>query len=119
MTRASNTRNSDVVSVHLESEVLESVGVADSLVRVGLSESQDAGVLVSAAVVLDNTLADLGNVQKAVQKVRGPVKVGRPVGDIVAEHAHALKRTAEDVRAVADYGLGGGVGSAPVAGPVF
>lgn len=116
--RASNTRDSDIVSIDLESEVLQSVGVANSLVGVGLSESQDAGVLVCAAVVLDDALTDLGDVEQAVQKVRGPVEVGGAVGDVVAEHAHALQRTAEDVGAVADHRLGRGVGSAPVAGPV-
>lgn len=97
MARASNARNSDVVRIDLESKVLKGVGVSDGLVGVGFCESQDAGVLVCAAVVLDDALADLGDVQKPVQKVRGPVEVGRAVGHVVAEHAHALQRTAEDV----------------------
>jgi hypothetical protein len=37
MTGTPNTRNRDIVSVDLESKILESVGVADSLVRVGFS----------------------------------------------------------------------------------
>jgi hypothetical protein len=36
MTGTPNTRNRDIVSVDLESKILESVGVADSLVRVGI-----------------------------------------------------------------------------------
>ena len=107
------------MSVNLKSEVLQSVGVADSLCGVGFSKSKDTGVLVCAAVVLNNALSDLGDVEKTVKKVRGPVEVGCTVGNIVAEHAHALQRTAEDVTAVADHCLRGGVGSAPVAGPVW
>ena len=68
MPRAPNTRDSNVVRVDLESEVLESVRVANSLSRVGLCKGKDTGVLVGAAVVLDDSLADLGDVQKAVQK---------------------------------------------------
>ena len=93
MPRAPNTRNSNVMRVDLESEVLESVRVAYSLSRVGLRKGKDTGVLVGAAVVLDDSLADLGDVQKAVQKVGCPVEVGGAVGDVVSEHAHALQGT--------------------------
>jgi hypothetical protein len=105
MPRAPNTRNSDVVRVDLESEVLESVRVADSLSRAGLRKGKDTGVLVGAAVVLDNTLANLGDVQKAMQKVGCPVEVCGAVGDVVSKHAHALQGTAENIRGVADHSL--------------
>ena len=118
MPRTPNTRNSDIVRVDLESEVLESVRVANSLSGVGLRKGKDTGVLVGAAVVLDDALADLGDVQEAVQKVGCPVEVCGAVGDVVSEHAHALQGTAEDIRGVADHGLGRRVGAAPVTGPV-
>jgi hypothetical protein len=118
MARASDARHSNVVSVDLESEILKGVWVTDGFAGVGLGESEDAGVLWRVAVVLDDALADAGDVQKAVQKVRGPVKVGSTVGNVVAEHAHAFEGTAEDVWGVTNYGLGGGVGSAPVTSPV-
>jgi hypothetical protein len=91
--------------VDFESEVLESVRVANSLSWVGFCEGEDTGVLVGAAVVLDDTLADLGDMQKAVQKVGSPVEVGSAIGDVITEHAHALQGTAENVRRVADYCL--------------
>jgi hypothetical protein len=114
---ASNTGYSDVVSVDLESEVLEGIAVANGLSRVGFSKLKNTGVFVCAAVVLHDTLTNLGDVEKAVEEVRGPVKVSSAVGDVVAEHAHALEGTTDLIGEVADYGLRGGVGSSPVASP--
>ena len=118
MAGTSNIRHSDIVRIDLERKVLEGVRVADSLARIGLSERKDTRVLRCIAVVFDDALTDIRDVQKAVQKIGGPIEVGGAVGDVVAEHAHALQWTAENVGAVADDGFGGGVGATPVTGPV-
>lgn len=97
MTRASNTRDSDIVSVDFEREVLESIRVADSFAWVRLGKSKDARVLGRVAVVLDDAFTDVGDVEKTVQKIGCPVEIGGAVGDVVAEHAHALERTSENV----------------------
>jgi hypothetical protein len=117
--RAADTRNGNVVSVDLKSEVLEGVGVANSLSRVTFSKSQHTRVLISAAVVLNDTLTNLGNVKKAVKEIGSPVEVGGAVRNIVSEHAHSLEGTAELVGKVADYGLRGSVLAAPVSSPSF
>jgi hypothetical protein len=97
VTRAPNTRDRNIVRIDLKREVLEGVRVADSLTGVGFSERNDAGVLRCVTIMLDDAFTDIWDVQKAMQKIRGPVEVCSAVGDVVAKHAHALQRTAEDV----------------------
>jgi len=104
------------VGVDLKSKVLESVAVPHRPGRVGLSHADDTRIL-ARGVVLDDALADLGDVEETVEKIGCPVEVGRTVGDVVTEHAHALQRAAELVRQVADDGLGGCVFTTPVTGP--
>jgi hypothetical protein len=119
--RAANTRDSDVVGVSLKSKVLESVAVFDGEGGVVLSEVDSSRVLLLffVVVVLDDTLTDLGNVEKTVKKVRGPEGVGGTVGDIVSEHAHGGKRPADFVGQIADDRLGRSVGATPVTGPAW
>jgi hypothetical protein len=119
--RAANTRDSDVVGVSLKSKVLESVAVLDGKGGVVFSEIDSSGVLLLlfVVVVLDDTLTDLGNVEKTVKKVRGPEGVGGTVGDIVSEHAHGGKRPADLIGQVADDRLGRRVGATPVTGPAW
>jgi Glu-tRNA(Gln) amidotransferase subunit E-like FAD-binding protein len=105
------------LGVDLKGEVLEGIAVPHSVRRVGLGQADYTRVLSLGAVVLNDTLADLGNVQKTVKEVRSPVKVGGTVGDVVAEHAHALERTADLVRQVADDSLRGSIDTSPVASP--
>jgi hypothetical protein len=115
--RAANTRKGDVVSVGLESKVLERVAVADSPSRVCLGKFENARVLGGGAVVLDNAFSDLGDVEEAVEKVRCPVGICGTVGDVVAKHAHARQRLADLIGQVTDDSLRGCVLSTPVASP--
>lgn len=92
--RTPNTRNRNVMSIDLERKVLERVAVPDRPAGVGLCHFDDSRVL-SVGVVLDSALAYAGDVQQTVQQVGRPVEVCRAVGDVVAEHTHALERTAE------------------------
>lgn len=91
---AADTRDGDIMSVYLESEVLEGVAVLDRPGGVRLCQLENTRVLAHA-VVLNGTLANLGHVEETVQEISRPVEVGRSVGDSPAVAAHALERTAE------------------------
>lgn len=102
--RAADTGNSNIVGINLESEVLKGIAVPRGPSSVILGQADDAGVL-ALAVVLYDTLTNLGNVEQTMEKVRSPVEVGGTVRNVVAEHAHTLEGAAELVRQVADDGL--------------
>jgi hypothetical protein len=109
------------MGVSLKSEVLKRVTVPHGVGSVVLSKGDSSGVLLLflVIVVLDNTLANRGKVEKTVEKVRSPESVGRTVGDVVSEHAHGGKRPADLVRQVADDSLGARVRATPVTGPTL
>jgi hypothetical protein len=67
LSSTSLTRDRDIVSVHVEREVLQRMGVADGLVRVFASEVK--ALLVSVGVMKDGSLADLVSVEQAVNQV--------------------------------------------------
>jgi hypothetical protein len=100
--RTANTRNGNVVSIDLESKVLERIAVADGPCGVCLGKLEDTRVFGGRAVVLDNTLANLGDVEEAMEKVRCPVGICGTVRDVVAKHAHAIQRLADLVGQVTD-----------------
>jgi hypothetical protein len=107
------------VSVHFERKVLQCVAVSYRVCGIGLGQIEDTWVLALSAVVLDNTLANLGHMEQAVKKVRCPVEICGAVRDVVAEHAHSLERTANFIRQIANHSLRGAVGPAPVTGPSY
>lgn len=105
------------MGVHLESKVLQRIAVSDRICRVFLCEGENTRVLALVSVVLDNALADLGNVQQTVQQIGSPVGVCSAVCNVVAEHAETLQRLADFVGEVANHRLRCRVCSAPVASP--
>lgn len=84
------------MGVDFEGKVLKAITVPRSICRVLLGKLKSTGVSV-LAVMLNNAFANIGDVEKTVEKVRGPVEVGSTRGDSVTVHAHALERTAEFV----------------------
>jgi tRNA U54 and U55 pseudouridine synthase Pus10 len=119
MACTANARNGNVVSVDLESKVLERVAVSDGPCGVCLGKLEDTRVFGGRAVVLDNTLADLGDVKEAMEKVRCPVGVCGTVRDVVAKHAQAIQRLTDLVGQVTDDSFRGCILSTPVASPAF
>jgi hypothetical protein len=117
MACTANARNGNVVSVDLESKVLERVAVSDGPCGVCLGKLEDTRVFGGRAVVLDNTLADLGDVKEAMEKVRCPVGVCGTVRDVVAKHAQAIQRLTDLVGQVTDDSFRGCILSTPVASP--
>jgi hypothetical protein len=115
--RTSNTRNGNVVSVDLESKVLERIAVPDGPCGVCLGKLEDTRVFGGRAVVLDNTLANLGDVKKAMEEVRCPVGVCGTVRDVVAKHAQAIQRLTDLVGQVTNDSFRGCILSTPVASP--
>lgn len=107
------------MSIDLESKVLQGVAVADGKSGILCGHLDDTRVLGLVAVVLNDALADLGDVKKSVEEVRCPVEVCGTVGNIIAEHAQSAQRTADLVGEIADDSLGGGIGSTPVTGPSY
>lgn len=107
--RAPNTGNNDVVSISLESKVLKGIAVPRSVGGVVLSEGDGSRVFLFliVIVVLDNTLANLGKVEKTMEEIRSPEGVGRTVGNVVSEHAHGRERPTDLVGQVTDDGLRG------------
>lgn len=73
--------------IHLESKVLQSIAVPHRICRVLFGQADDAGILALVSVVLNNTLTNLGDMEKTVKEVGSPVEVCGAVGNIVAEHA--------------------------------
>lgn len=86
------------MGIHLESEVLKCVAVPHGIGGVVLGQRDNTRVLALGAVVLDNTLTDLRDVKKTVEQVGSPVKIGGAIGNVVAEHAHALEGSSELIR---------------------
>lgn len=55
------------MGIRLQRKVLQRIAVSNGLLWRGLSELENLWVF--AGVVLDDTLANLGNVQKSVEKI--------------------------------------------------
>lgn len=89
--------------------------VLDSGIRVRLGEIDDLGV--SVRPVLDDTAADVGQVEDTVDQVRSPVEVESASGHGPAIHAQAINGAAVVERQRADVGLLSRVPAAPVARP--
>ena len=85
LTGATYTRSGHVVSPDIDGKVLQNIGVDGTLLRLLLSLAQ--GVVVVLSVVIDDALANLRDVENAVQQVSGPVGVELGVGDGVAQAA--------------------------------
>ena len=85
LTGAANARSGDVVGPDIDGEVLQNVGVDGTLLWLLLGLAQ--GVVVVLGVVIDDALANLRDVEDAVQQVSGPVGVELGVGDGVAQAA--------------------------------
>lgn len=103
------------MGVDLEGKVLDRVAVPDGICRVLFRKLKGIGEVL--AVVLQDTLTDLGDVQQTVHQIGSPVAVGLAVGDVVAEHAETLEWLAGLVRKIANHSLGTRVRTAPVASP--
>jgi hypothetical protein len=73
--------------------------------------------VVRVGVVPDSALADGRHVEEAVDEVASKVEAERALDDRVAVRAEAAERLARGEAEVADDGLVGRVGAAPVAGP--
>lgn len=80
-----------------------------------LGELEAGGVVLG--VVLDNALADGGQMEPAVQHVGAEVGVGVARSDGVSEAAHGLEVPAGCVRERANDRLVGCVGATPMAAP--
>lgn len=117
LTSASLTRSSNVVGVNVNGEVLKSITVDDALGRVGLGKFNGFSVVFGEMV--DDTLADGGDVKDAVEEISGPEGVKLGLGDGVAETADGVEAAADLEGERADDGLGGSVATSPVASPFY
>lgn len=116
LTSAADTRGGNVVGVDVNGKELEGVAVDDALGGVLLGEGRDLSV--GRGEVVDNLLADGGNVEDAVHQVSGPVCVELGSGDGVAPVADLVEVAADLEGERADDGLSGGVVTSPVASPL-
>lgn len=112
---AANTRGSDVVGVDVNGKVLKGVTVDGAPGRIGLGELDGLGVVLGE--VVDDGLADLGDVQHAVHQVGGPESVELGLSNGVAKAADGGERAADLEGEGADDGLRGGVVASPVTSP--
>lgn len=117
LTSATDTRSGNVVGVDVNGKVLESVAVDGALLGVGLGESHDVGVVLGE--VVDDLLADGGDMKNTVQQIGGPVSVELGGGDGVATVADRIEILADLEREAADDSFGGSVVTSPVASPLY
>lgn len=113
---ATHARGGHVISPHVNGEVLQNIRVHGALLGLLLGLAQS--VVVVLGVVVNDALADLGDVEDTVKQIGGPVGVELGVGDGVAQTADGGKGPADVEGQVTDDSLGGGIVAAPVTGPL-
>jgi hypothetical protein len=89
------TRNGNVVSVHIEREVLQSVGIADRVLGRLACKVQALGVSVS--VVEDGAFANLVGMEETVDQVRGEVGSQGSASDCIAVTTETVKVPASGI----------------------
>lgn len=114
---AADAWSGDVVGPGVDGKVLQDVAVV--LAQLGLLLGLLERIIVTIDIVVDDALADGRDVEDAVEQVSGPEGVELGAGDSVAKTAHGVKATANLEGEITDDGLGGGIGSTPVASPAY
>lgn len=114
---APNARNSHVVGPNVDSKVLENIGVNGTLLRLFLSLAQS--IIVILGVVINNLLANLGDVENTMKEVGGPVGIQLGVCDGVTETTDGRERLANVERKITNDGLGCGIVTTPVTSPLW
>jgi hypothetical protein len=117
LTGTSNPRSSNIICPDINGKILQSITINLALLRLLLGETQRISIVLSE--VVDDALADEGDVKHAVEEIGGPIGVEGGVGDGVAQVADRGKGTADFKGAAADDGLGGGVFTTPVTSPGY
>jgi hypothetical protein len=90
---AAFARDSNVIRIGLESEVLQNVAIM-RCVRARLT-SIVYDLLVILKIVLDVSLPYAGYVVEAMEEIGGPVCVGFTIGDVVPKPAHRVQPSSD------------------------